>query len=180
MGYAVETNMWCAVETAFVGGKHYKSRLLFDPNIDENSKGFYPGTFLCDEDEEPGNKCEKFMDGEIEIHTDWFQTKEQAITFVNGSTTYAIHRTFWYNKSTRSIHSNFLKWESVPALGKYLPFRGTVIKHYRDGYEVMCEQLMKELHDAKDAETEKLFYGYLASIGMDRNAVDKLYDEMFQ
>lgn len=171
--------MWYAVESAFVDGIHHKSRLMFDPNVDEEHPKFYPGTSLCRHDEEPDNCCQTFMDGTIEIHVDWFQTKDQAITFMNGDTTYAIHRTFYYSKKNRTLMSDFLKWESVSVPGRYAPWKGVVIQHYRDGLETLRDELMNELHDARNEKDVDMFYGYLKQIGLDINAVDELYDKMF-
>lgn len=73
--------MWFAVETAFVNGVQYKSVPLFDPKLDSRtiSGGTASGTYAAGHHEEPHNTCQTFLKGLVEIHTDWFQTKEQAM-----------------------------------------------------------------------------------------------------
>ena len=75
--------MWYAVETAFMNGRMLKSVPIFDLKTDENTTGrAIPGTCPLSHDEEPHNTCQKFLNGLVEIHTDWFQTKKQAMQFI--------------------------------------------------------------------------------------------------
>lgn len=111
--------MWFAVETAFIDGKHFASRPFFDMNANMNSKRALPGVCYCKHYEEPHNSSQTFMNGRIEIHTDWFQTKEQAMKFCDGSITYVIH----YRKNKNSLR-DFVKWETVEVQYGMEPFRG--------------------------------------------------------
>lgn len=109
--------MWYAVETAFVDGKHLGSRCIFDMKVVPNDMCRpRSGTCARPHNECPGNTCEKFMNGRIEIHVDWFQTKEQAIKFCNGSLTYIVYMD--------DVHRQFIKWEAVEVTGDMEPFRG--------------------------------------------------------
>ncbi len=119
-----KTEMWYAVETAFINGTQYKSIPCFKKDVDEYGTGIQPGTCMRPHYEEPMNTCQTFLNGIIEIHTDWFQTKEQAMQFINGSLTYVITRREEYRKDINSTLSHFVKWEAVPANGEYLPYRG--------------------------------------------------------
>lgn len=123
--------MWYAVETAFVDGKHLESKPCFDMNVDPNCRRAQPGTCHRSHDDEPYNSCETFMDGRIEIHTDWFQTKEQAMKFCDGSLTYIVHQDAHYRKSINSTILSFMRWEAVPVTGDMQPFRGIYQKHMR-------------------------------------------------
>ena len=123
--------MWYAVETAFIDGKHFASKPYFDMNVDPDSRGIQPGTCLCRHDEMPHNTCETFMNGRIEIHTDWFQTKEQAMRFCDGSLTYIIHMRDEYRADIKSTLSHFVKWEAVETQGNILPYRG-IYQHHKN------------------------------------------------
>lgn len=123
--------MWYAVETAFVDGKHLESRPCFDMNVDPDYKGVQSGTTMCSHYEEPCNSRQTFMGGRIEIHTDWFQTKEQAMKFCDGSLTYIVHQRAKYRKDIRSTILSFIKWEAVPVTGDMEPFRGIYQRHER-------------------------------------------------
>lgn len=112
--------MWYCVETAFVDGQHFKSIVVYDP---ADKRRFPAGTCLAEWDEEPHNTCEKFLNGLIEIHTDWFQTLEQAKMFASGAGTYISHyNARWYDRS-RSWINSFVKWEFVSLEGRE-PWRG--------------------------------------------------------
>lgn len=109
--------MWFAVETAFVDGNHLKSIPLF---LDEDTGArIQPGTCLCKHYECPGNREEKFLKGLIEIHTDWFQTKEQAHAFINGALTYIVTM----RKDPHGGLADFVKWETVSTSEGYEPWR---------------------------------------------------------
>lgn len=122
--------MWYAVETAFMNGRMLKSVPMFDPKMDENTAGrVIPGTCPLSHNEEPHNTCQTFLNGLIEIHTDWFQTKEQAMQFINGGITYVMHYRAVYRKDIKSTIRTFLKWEAVPAMGDKLPYKGIYMDH---------------------------------------------------
>lgn len=114
--------MWYAVETAFINGEHYMSKPCFTGEKDGH--GFEPGT--CDRllTDEPMNSCQTFMGGLIEIRTDWFQTREQALAFVRGSMTYKITRRQYYRADIKSTLSDFMKWEAIEVKRDILPWRG--------------------------------------------------------
>lgn len=117
--------MWYAVETVFIDGNHFDSRPCFEMNVDPNYKGVQPGTCLCSHDEEPHNSCQTFLDGRIEIHLDWFKTKEQAMRFIDGSLTYVIH----YENNNKSRFLSFLKWEVINVTDDIQPWRGIYEAH---------------------------------------------------
>lgn len=119
--------MWYAVETAFIDGKHFASRLCFDPKVESN--GFQPGTCMCGHQEEPHNSCETHMGGRIEIHIDWFQTKEQAKKFAEGQITYRIHKDVAWLPKNQSHISYFRKWEVVLVDKDRPPFIGIYEQH---------------------------------------------------
>lgn len=146
--------MWYAVETAFVNGKQFKSIPLFEPDADEASGRVLPGTCMAGHNEEPHNTCQKFLKGLMEIHTDWFQTKEQAMDFINGGITYVIHYRAVYKKSIKSTIRTFLNWEAVPAQGEFLPYRG-VYKDHPEG-EVVKPYMEKRMEkEVAKKEPEK-------------------------
>lgn len=116
--------MWYAVETAFVDGKHFKSRPCFDMNVDPNTRRCPPGTCLCAHYEEPHNTCETFMEGLIEIHVDWFQTKEQAMKFIDGTLTYVMYYQSEYVPHIKTTLHHFIKWEAVDVTNDRPPFIG--------------------------------------------------------
>lgn len=118
--------MWYAVETAFIDGKHFASRPVFDLGA---TPGSWKGICMAGHDEEPMNTREAFMDGRIEIHTDWFQTKEQAMKFMDGSLTYIVHLKACYKKSINSTLTSFMKWEAVDVIDSRPPFRGIYERH---------------------------------------------------
>lgn len=139
--------MWYAVETAFMNGRMLKSVPMFDLKMDENTAGrVIPGTCPLSHDEEPHNTCQKFLNGLIEIHTDWFQTKTQAMQFINGGITYIMHYRAVYRKDIKSTIRTFLKWEAVPALGERLPYKGIYMDH-KEGEQVkpVMEQNMTDM-----------------------------------
>lgn len=123
--------MWFAVETAFVDGKYLDSQPCFDLNLDPNYKGFAPGTTNRAHYEEPYNSCETHMNGRIEIHTDWFQTREQALAFCEGKLTYVIHLGIEYKQAINSDISHFIKWEVVEVKDDIEPYRGIYKRHKR-------------------------------------------------
>lgn len=111
--------MWFAVETAFIDGEHFASRPVFDMNADENSRRALAGVCYCEHYEQPHNSSQTFMNGRIEVRTDWFQTKEQAMKFCEGTITYVIY----YRKEKNSFR-DFIKWEAVEIKEDMKPFRG--------------------------------------------------------
>lgn len=144
--------MWYAVETAFMNGRMLKSVPMFDPKTDENTTGrIIPGTCPLSHDEEPRNTCQKFLNGLVEIHTDWFQTKKQAMQFINGGITYIMHYRAVYRKDIKSTIRTFLKWEAVPALGDRLPYRGIYMDH-KEGEQVkpVMEQNMTDIMKSEE------------------------------
>lgn len=96
--------MWYAVETVFIDGKHFASRLCFDPK-----QPGYAGTCRCRHDEEPMNSCERRFGDRIELHTDWFETPELAEKFKNGAITYEHIYHDHYRKDIRSSIPHFVK-----------------------------------------------------------------------
>ena len=74
--------------------------------------------------EEPMNACQTFMGGLIEIYTDWFQTKDQALKFCQGTQTYKITYREHYRADIKSTLRDFVKWEMVDVEGEYEPWRG--------------------------------------------------------
>lgn len=118
--------MWYAVETAFIDGKHFASRPCFDLDA---RPGSVKGICMASHNEQPMNTRETFMDGRIEVHTDWFQTKEQAMKFIDGSLTYVVHLKARYRKDIKSTITSFLKWEAVSVTDSRPPFRGIYEKH---------------------------------------------------
>lgn len=170
--------MWYAVETAFIKGKQYKSILLFDKNVKSDSRRAQPGTCLADHNEAPHNMSKLFLNNEIEIHTDWFQTKEQAEQFKNGGITYIVHEEVWYDSSIRTVRSRFMHWETVPANGKYLPFHGAYEYHCRDGKDAMIKQLLRALMNAKNEGDKEASYHNLSILDIYRDAADKMVTEM--
>lgn len=149
--------MWYAVETIFMNGTQLKSVPMFNPNANEKSERILPGTCLCGHDEEPHNTCQKFLNGIVEIHTDWFQTKEQAMQFINGGITYIVHYRAVYRKDIKSTIRTFLKWEPVPALGENLPYRG-IYKDHPEGevvkphVETKVEKVVRQ--DLQDSDIQ--------------------------
>lgn len=123
--------MWYAVETAFIDGKHFASRPYFSMDVDPKANYVQPGTTRNAHSEEPHNSCKTFMDGRIEIHTDWFQTKEQAMKFCDGSLTYVVHYRDYYRWDIKSTLSAFMKWEAVDVSEAYPAFRG-IYEHHKD------------------------------------------------
>lgn len=121
--------MWYAVETAFIDGKHFASRPCFNMNVDLNYKGCQKGICLARHEEAPHNTCETFMEGRIEIHVDWFQTKEQAMKFCDGTLTYIYHQNVKYRKDIKSHIRSFRNWEAVPVTEGMEPFRGIYENH---------------------------------------------------
>lgn len=115
--------MWYAVETAFINGNQFASRLCFKDG------DRVAGICYEDEDAEPHNSCQKFMDGKIEIHYDWFQTKEQAKQFANGGITYVVVYQDEYRPDINSTISHFIGWHTEPCLGENLPYRGIYEHH---------------------------------------------------
>lgn len=106
-----EEEWWYGTETLFVNGRHCLSKVMFDPYpIGEPPKGMVK----VPAGEGPPNTSTKLMDGDVEIRTDWFKTKEQAWEFVRGGITYIIYR-----KDGR-----FAKWETSSSLSVQSPFRG--------------------------------------------------------
>lgn len=75
---------------------------------------------------EPHNSRQTFMNGLIEIHTDWFQTLEQARQFANSAGTYICHYTDRWSEKCRSRLTSFTKWEFV-----YLNGTETMARHLR-------------------------------------------------
>lgn len=121
--------MWYAVETAFIDRKHFASRPCFDMNVDPKYRGVQPGTCLCEHYEEPHNTVETFMEKRIEIYTDWFQTKEQAMKFCSGLLTYVMHYNTKYRRDINTTLSTFVRWEAVPVTGDMEPFKGVYQYH---------------------------------------------------
>lgn len=113
--------MWFGVETAFVDGKHFASRPLFDQNIDPNEKRVQKGTCYTRAGECPHNSSQSFLGGRIEVRTDWFQTKEQALDFCEGKITYIVHQ--------KAGTYRFLKWEAIPVGNGLEPFKGIYKNH---------------------------------------------------
>lgn len=117
--------MWYAVESAFIDGKHYVSRCCFTGKQDGH--GFEPGTCARPHYEEPMNSCQSFMGGLIEIRTDWFQTREQAERFCQGTLTYRITCREEYRAGINSTLRHFIKWEAIPVEGDVLPYQGQYV-----------------------------------------------------
>lgn len=161
--------MWYAVEIAFIGGKHYKSRPCFDMKSCHRRIG--PGECMAGMDEEPHNMTQTFMNGDIEIRTSWFQTKEQAIQFINGELTYVKHYMVWYDKGIRTMRQRFLKWETVKVSDKFPPFQGSCKYEYRDGKEETMKALLTELCSAQDKET---VYRNFQSVGISKEQTDEM------
>lgn len=161
--------MWYAVETAFIGGKRYKSRPLF--NEKESPGRIGPGECMAGNDEEPHNMTQTFMDGDIEICTSWFHTKEQAIRFMKGELTYVKHYMAWYDRGIRTMRLQFLKWEAVEVSDKFPSFRGAYEYHYRDGKETTMEKLLAELCSTYDKET---IYRNFQSVGISKEQADEM------
>ncbi len=122
--------MWYAVETAFIDGKHLSSIPLFDPDAGPDPCRVQKGTCLCRHDEEPHNSVQSFLGGRIEIHTDWFKSKEQAKRFIDGSLTYVIHFSDHYHKDINSTIPEFIRWEAVETSDDRPPFRG-IYEHHK-------------------------------------------------
>lgn len=93
--------MWYAVETTFVDDK------LFDVHGFDYDKRH--GVCYAKHYEEPMNQTKKECNDRIEIHTDWFETKELAEKFINGEITY-IH---YYDCYESYFNCKFIKREIV-------------------------------------------------------------------
>lgn len=100
--------MWYAVETAFIDGKWFGSRCLFDKGS-SNLKGHCYSSHNV----EPMNQCQKLFDNRIEIHTDWFESEQLAEDFVAGKITYQHTYHTWYNPSIKSTLKQFIKREII-------------------------------------------------------------------
>ena len=95
--------MWYAVETVFIDGKHFGSRICFTPG-DEKSP---VGHCFADFDEEPHNSCKNEFDNRIEIYTDWFETEDAAIKFCKGEITYIQYYDAYFQNSIRSWRTRY-------------------------------------------------------------------------
>lgn len=165
--------MWYAVETAFIEGRWYKSMLMFDPWASQENARALPGVCYAGHDECPHNTCQTFMGRLIEIHVDWFQTKEQAIEFMDGKIGYAMHFRTWYDRGIRSMRSEFIKWEPVkPPSPLFSKFRGVCEHHYDGGKEHIMNVLLHELKDAENDWYRDGTYRSLEIIGIDRETAD--------
>lgn len=102
--------MWYAVETAFIDNKWFGSRCMFD---EENEKS-RAGTCMASHDEQPMNRTERFFNNRIEIHTDWFESKELAKAFIAGEITYCHLYHTWYDKRIHSTKQKFIRREIIP------------------------------------------------------------------
>lgn len=103
--------MWYAVETVFIDGKLFGSQCLFDE--DDAVKG----CCYCSHNEEPMNSSHTEFGGRIEIHCDWFETKELAMRFQDGEITYKHIYEAYYKPSIKSTLTQFVKREIVELCG---------------------------------------------------------------
>ncbi len=113
--------MWYAVETVFINGKFFDSKCVFTD--DENSP---VGHCYCSMDEEPMNRRKTEFGGKIEIHLDWFESKELAKKFCDGEITYMHVYDAYYKKSIKSTLRRFKERKIVkvdPNTGVF-PCRG--------------------------------------------------------
>lgn len=144
----MKNEVWFAVETAFVGGQHLKSIPMFDQEADQLAYGrLLPGICLAGHDEEPHNTCQTFLKGFVEIHTDWFQTKEEALGFINGQITYIAHYRAKYRPEIKSTIRTFIGWETVSVSNKYpsyLPYKGVYMDHSEDDLIKLIQKLRKQ------------------------------------
>lgn len=116
--------MWYAVETGFVEGRHLISRPCFAMDADEDVISPQAGCCARPHYEEPMNSCQTFLGGLVEIHTDWFQTKDQALKFCQGTLTYKVISREHYRADIRTTLRDFVKWEAVEVSEGYEPWRG--------------------------------------------------------
>lgn len=110
--------MWYAVETVFIDGE------LFDIHGFDYDKRH--GITYAEHDEEPMNKTKRECSDRIEIHTDWFETKELAKGFIDGKITYVHYYDAYYDKSINSTLKKFSKRKivKVDIDNGILPYKG--------------------------------------------------------
>lgn len=113
--------MWYCVETVFIDGKLFGSRCCFDE--DDRSP---VGKCYAAETEEPHNSRKEEFGGRIEIHLDWFESRELATDFRDGKITYVHTYESYYKKSINSTLRKFSQRKIVDVCEEkgILPHRG--------------------------------------------------------
>ena len=119
--------MWYAVETVFIDGKYFGSRICFTIG-DKRSP---VGHCFADHDEEPHNSCKSEFDNRIEIHVDWFETEDAAIKFSKGEITYIQYYDAYFQNSIKSWRTRYRGRKLVPVDIKngFEPYKGIYEKN---------------------------------------------------
>ncbi len=120
---------WYAVETAFVDGELLDSKCCF---VEDGSS--IVGVQIASHTEAPQNFCRKEFCDRIEIHTDWFETKELAKAFSEGKITYIHHFDAYYKASIKSTLRHYRSRELVEVCEEkgIMPYRGIYKDHMLD------------------------------------------------